>query len=85
MTGADVRGRVFRRIALAVNSVYLADRRFVIFVVVVFVNGVLIGPFLPFLGIFVRDELGADQADRRQLPGCNRHPDGSHGLIRRGR
>ena len=62
MTGANLPSRVFRRIALAVNSVYFADRRFLIFVVIVFVNGVLIGPFLPFLGIFVRDELGADQA-----------------------
>ena len=61
MTGADLRSRVFRRLALAASSAYFADRRFAIFFVIVFANGVVIGPFLPFLGIFVRDELGADQ------------------------
>ena len=62
MSGADLPGRALRRLALAVKSAYFADRRFLIFVAVLFVNGVLIGPFLPFLGIFVRDELGADQS-----------------------
>ena len=61
MTSADLRSRVFRRLALAASSAYFADRRFAIFFVIVFANGVVIGPFLPFLGIFVRDELGADQ------------------------
>ena len=46
MTGADLRRRVFRRLALAASSAYFADRRFAIFFVIVFANGVVIGPFL---------------------------------------
>ena len=61
MTGADLRGRLLRRLSLALNSAHFADRRFAVFFIIMFVNGVVIGPFLPFLGIFVRDELGADQ------------------------
>ncbi len=81
MTGAGLPSRLFRRLALAVNSVYAADRRFLIFVAIVFVNGVLIGPFLPFLGIFVRDELGADQAIAGNYRAITAIPMGFTGLF----
>ena len=78
---ANLASRLFRRLALAVNSVYSADRRFLIFVVIMFVNGVLIGPFLPFLGIFVRDELGADQAIAGNYRAITAIPMGFTGLF----
>jgi MFS family permease len=62
LTGFDPRDRLGRWLSLASRGVYFADRRFVIFVLIVFANGVAIGPFLPFLAIFVRDQLGADQS-----------------------
>ena len=48
-------------LAAAGRAGYLGDGRFVFFIIIVFANGLAIGPFLPFLGIFVRDQLGADQ------------------------
>ena len=46
-----------------------------------FVNGVLIGPFLPFLGIFVRDELGAGQAIAGNYRAITAIPMGFTGLF----
>ena len=44
-----------------IDRSFFADRNFAVFLLVVFVNGMAVGPFLPFLALFVRDQLDAPQ------------------------
>ncbi len=51
----------FKRIATDYLETVLADRKFTIFLFLLFLNGVVFGPFLPFLPVYVDEELGLSQ------------------------
>ena len=42
-------------------GVTLASRNFRVFLIIMFINGAIVGPFVPFLPVYVQEKLGASQ------------------------